>query len=106
MTLQLSQQTLQKRVFKQKILDLHIKDFMLGQTKKYLSKEKNTLDIGAATGRYYSQIAVMKESKNENGNGEGEEAILEDTRCLSDGSYALDDNHLTFGRGNCKIAII
>jgi len=57
MTLQLSQNTLQNRVFKQKILDLHIKDFMLGQTKKYLSKEKNTLDIGAATGMYSSFFA-------------------------------------------------
>ena len=57
MTLQLSQTALQCRVFKQKILDLHIKDFMLGQTKEYLSKEKNTIDVGAATGMYSSFFA-------------------------------------------------
>ena len=57
MTLQLSQTALQKRVFKQNILDLHVKEFMLGQTKKYLSKEKNALDIGAATGMYSSFFA-------------------------------------------------
>jgi len=40
MTLNLSENVLSKRVFKQQILDLHIKEFMLGQTKNYLSKEK------------------------------------------------------------------
>lgn len=57
MTLKLSQSVLQTRVFKQGILDLHVKDYMLGQTKKYLSKEKNTIDVGAATGMYTSFFA-------------------------------------------------
>ena len=46
----LSDNVLKKRVFKQQILDLHLKDFMIGQTTPYLNKFKNTLDIGAATG--------------------------------------------------------
>jgi hypothetical protein len=54
MTLNLSENVLQKRVFKQQILDLHIKEFMLGQTKNYLSKDKNAIDVGAATGMYTS----------------------------------------------------
>ena len=57
MTLQLSQDTLQRRVFKQNILDSHIKDFMLGQTINYLKKDKNTIDVGAATGMYSSFFA-------------------------------------------------
>ena len=57
MTLNLSENVIQKRVFKQQILDLHIKEFMLGQTKNYLSKEKNTIDVGAATGMYTSFFA-------------------------------------------------
>jgi len=40
MTLQLSQNILQKRVFKEKILDLHIKDFMLGQTRNAMKSSK------------------------------------------------------------------
>ena len=48
----LSDNVLKKRVFKQQILDLHLKDFMIGQTTPYLNKFKNTLDIGAATGMY------------------------------------------------------
>ena len=62
MTLNLSDNVLKRRVFKQAILDLHIKEFMLGQTKKYLFKNKNTIDIGAATGMYSSFFA--KHSKN------------------------------------------
>ena len=46
----LSDNVLKKRVFKQQILDLHLKDFMIDQTTPYLNKFKNTLDIGAATG--------------------------------------------------------
>ena len=57
MTLNLTTQVLQKRVFNQPILDLHIKDYMLGQTKNYLDPDKNTLDIGAATGMYSSFFA-------------------------------------------------
>ena len=44
--LKLSDNVLSKRVFKQQILDLHLKDFMIGQTTPYLNKFKNTLDIG------------------------------------------------------------
>jgi len=62
MTLNLNQNVLQKRVFKQQILDLHIKEFMIGQTTPYLNPDKNTLDIGAATGMYASHFA--KHSRN------------------------------------------
>ena len=57
MTLNLSDNVLKRRVFKQGILDLHIKEFMLGQTKKYLFKDKNAIDVGAATGMYSSFFA-------------------------------------------------
>ena len=62
MTLKLSEGVLNKRVFKQQILDLHLREFMIGQTTPYLNKFKNTLDIGAATGMYASHFA--KHSKN------------------------------------------
>ena len=58
----LSDNVLKKRVFKQQILDLHLKEFMIGQTTPYLNKFKNTLDIGAATGMYASHFA--EHSKN------------------------------------------
>ena len=58
----LSDNVLQKRVFKQQILDLHLKDFMIGQTTPYLNKFKNTLDIGAATGMYSSHFAEHSKS--------------------------------------------
>jgi len=57
MNLNLTENVLKKRVFKQHILDLHIKEFMLGQTKMYLSKDKNVIDVGAATGMYSSFFA-------------------------------------------------
>ena len=60
--LKLSDNVLSKRVFKQQILDLHLKDFMIGQTTPYLNKFKNTLDIGAATGMYSSHFAKHSKS--------------------------------------------
>ena len=42
MTLKLSEGVLNKRVFKQQILDLHLREFMIGQTTPYLNKFKNT----------------------------------------------------------------
>ena len=58
----LSDSVLRKRVFKQHILDILLKDFMLGQTTPYLNKFKNTIDVGAATGMYASHFA--EHSKN------------------------------------------
>jgi hypothetical protein len=43
MTLNLTENVLRKRVFKQNILDLHIKEFMLGQTKCIYQKIKTLL---------------------------------------------------------------
>ena len=60
--MKLSDSVLKKRVFKQHILDLHLKDFMLGQTTPYLNLYKNTIDVGAATGMYASHFA--QHSKN------------------------------------------
>ena len=60
--LKLSDNVLSKRVFKQQILDLHLKDFMIGQTTPYLNKFKNTLDIGAATGMYSIHFAEHSKS--------------------------------------------
>jgi len=62
MTLKLSEGVLNKRVFKQQILDLHLREFMIGQTTPYLNKFKNTLDIGAATGMYASHFAKHSKS--------------------------------------------
>lgn len=62
MTLKLNDAVLRKRVFKQNILDLHLKDFMIGQTTPYLNQFKNTLDIGAATGMYASHFAKHSKS--------------------------------------------
>tara|TARA_A100001201_G_scaffold143729_2_gene147005 strand:+ start:2506 stop:3216 length:711 start_codon:yes stop_codon:yes gene_type:complete len=55
--LQLSQSVLQRRVFNPDIYKLHSTDFMLGQTKKWLSKDKVTLDIGGAAGLYSTYFA-------------------------------------------------
>jgi|TARA_B100000287_G_scaffold244341_1_gene229776 FkbM family methyltransferase len=60
--MKLSDSVLKKRVFKQNILDLHLKDFMIGQTTPYLNKFKDTLDIGAATGMYASHFAQHSKS--------------------------------------------
>ena len=50
--LDLSEKVLQKRVWNQKVYESHVKNFMLGQTKEYLGKEKNTVDVGGAVGMY------------------------------------------------------
>jgi|TARA_Y100001963_G_C6791737_1_gene455858 FkbM family methyltransferase len=50
--LKLSQEVLNRRVWNQPIYKSHIRDFMLGQTKDYISKDKNVIDIGAAVGMY------------------------------------------------------
>ena len=60
--LKLSDNILKKRVFKQLILDMHVKDFMIGQTTPYLNKFKNTIDVGAATGMYSSHFAEHSKS--------------------------------------------
>jgi len=52
--MQLSQEVLQKRVFNQQVYDLHAREFMLGQTAKYVHSMHTVLDIGAATGMYTS----------------------------------------------------
>ena len=39
---------------KPKLLELHKKEFMLGQTQKFLSKDKNTIDVGGRNGLYSS----------------------------------------------------
>lgn len=50
--MKLSRKVLKRRVFNKKAYNSHTKDFMLGQTKGFLSKEKNTIDIGGAAGIY------------------------------------------------------
>lgn len=54
MKLELSQNVLNRRVFKQDILNTHIKDYMLGQTQRFLDKQHSAIDVGAATGMYSS----------------------------------------------------
>ena len=60
--MKLSDSVLKRRVFNKGIYDLHRKDFMLGQTTPYLSKLKNTIDVGAATGMYASHFAEHSKS--------------------------------------------
>ena len=57
MSLQLNKNVLNKRVFKQEILDLHIREFMLGQTFRYMDKQHSAIDVGGATGMYASYFA-------------------------------------------------
>ena len=57
MTLQLDQKVLSKRVFNQQILELHIREFMLGQTHRYMDKQHSVIDVGGATGMYASYFA-------------------------------------------------
>lgn len=52
MTLELSKEVLNRRVFNQQVFDLHSRDFMLGQTGKFIKPMKTALDIGAAVGMY------------------------------------------------------
>jgi FkbM family methyltransferase len=52
MTLELSQGVLNRRVFNEGVFNSHKRDFMLGQTPPYISKEKDVLDVGAAVGMY------------------------------------------------------
>ena len=54
MKLELSQNVLNRRVFKQDILNMHIKEFMLGHTSRFLDKQHSAIDVGAATGMYSS----------------------------------------------------
>jgi FkbM family methyltransferase len=55
--LTLSDKVLKKRRFKSNILDLHMKEFMLGHAVKYQSKDKETIDVGASVGLYASKFA-------------------------------------------------
>ena len=48
----LSKEVLQRRVFNPYYYDLHVKEFMLGQTKEHLDPKGTVLDIGAAVGQY------------------------------------------------------
>lgn len=50
--MQLSQEVLNRRVFNQSIYELHSRDFMLGQTARFLDPMKCAMDIGAAVGMY------------------------------------------------------
>jgi|SRR6056300_271444 FkbM family methyltransferase len=50
--LKLSDKVLNKRRFKPQILELHQKEFMLGQALNYQSKDKQTIDVGASVGLY------------------------------------------------------
>ena len=50
--MQLSQEVLDRRVFNQNIYELHSRDFMLGQTARFVDPMKTAMDIGAAVGMY------------------------------------------------------
>jgi len=48
----LPQAVLDRRVFNQAIYDLHSTQYMLSQTARYISKDRNVVDVGAAVGLY------------------------------------------------------
>jgi len=50
--LRLSDKVLNKRRFNKKILELHKREFMLGQALNYIHKDQHTIDVGASTGTY------------------------------------------------------
>jgi FkbM family methyltransferase len=52
--MQLTQEVLSRRVFNQSIYELHSRDFMLGQTARFIDPMKSALDVGAAVGMYTS----------------------------------------------------
>lgn len=52
MSLNLSEEVLNRRVFNQQVFDLHSSEFMLGQTKKYVHPFRRVIDVGAAVGMY------------------------------------------------------
>ena len=54
----LSKEVLQRRVFNPYYYDLHVKEFMLGQTKDHIDSEGTVLDIGAAVGQYSKFFAL------------------------------------------------
>ena len=54
----LSKEVLQRRVFNPYYYDLHVKEFMLGQTKEHLDPKGTVLDIGAAVGQYSKFFAI------------------------------------------------
>jgi len=54
----LSKEVLQRRVFNPYYYDLHVKEFMLGQTKQHLDSEGSVIDVGAAVGQYSKFFAL------------------------------------------------
>ena len=52
MNLTLPKELLERRVFNKAVYDLHVRDYMLGQTERFIDKNKCVIDIGAATGMY------------------------------------------------------
>ena len=57
MTLNLSDGVLKRRVFNQGVYNSHSKDFMLGQTAKFINKDMSVIDVGAAVGMYTTFFA-------------------------------------------------
>jgi FkbM family methyltransferase len=57
--LHIKDSAIQRRVFNKHFYDLHIKEFMLGQTKQFLTKDSIVLDIGAAAGIYSTYWASL-----------------------------------------------
>ena len=50
--LKIPSQVLQKRVWNQQVYDKHTNEFILGQLRPYLDKNKIAIDVGAAVGMY------------------------------------------------------
>ena len=49
---EVQQSAIARRVFNQDLYNLHVADFMVGQTKRFIDPEKSLVDVGAATGLY------------------------------------------------------
>lgn len=48
----IQQKVLNRRVFRQELYDLHVSEFMVGQTGPFINPNKNVVDVGAAVGLY------------------------------------------------------
>lgn len=50
----ITESALKRRVFRQDLYDLHVREFMVGQTAQFIDPHRNVVDVGAAVGLYSS----------------------------------------------------
>ena len=90
----LSKEVLQRRVFNPYYYDLHVKEFMLGQTKDHIDSEGTVLDIGAAVGQYSKFFAINS----------GHVYAYEAVRPVYEQLCKIKNDHLNFSAYNIAIS--